>query len=284
MAGSLAVPAIYKKLYPGANKERYRKLLIYQPATFMISAILLAFSIIALRNNLYGNASADQADSITSSDQSPNLNQYDVLEVMKGNTVNINLNDNPTNVKLIGITLFESSNTGQNSCYQKQSSSKLSSYLNGKKVELESDDALVDKSNDNALLRYIRIDNNNVNEYMIASGYAKASSGVANYRYRDDFLAAQAQAKEENLGLWSGNLCKPPAPAKPAAQSATGSLIPNNSSISKKASHNKHAPVKSGSGHHDENESEEFKSREENNDVDSCKGLSILQLITLQNC
>ena len=76
-------------------------------------------------------------------------------------------------------------------------------------MKLESDSTQGDKDKYSRLLRYIFLeDGTNFNKMMISDGYAFEYTYQSNpYKYRDEFILAQKEARENQRGLWSPSAC-----------------------------------------------------------------------------
>jgi endonuclease YncB( thermonuclease family) len=236
------------------------KILIYRPAVALIFLIFIATAAIGLDNTQFNDSSALPSNASFDMDYSgntyPPYDQYAVGKIAAANSAEIAINGVNTPVKLIGVVAWQNTkDKQQDACYQKLSSSRLGGYIKNKRVELEGDDSVLDKNRDNALLRYIRLDASNINEEMVASGYAKASAGITNYKYRSEFLAAQAQAQHDKLGFWSGTLCPSTIVKTPVSQSA-GSLSYPTQSSSRVSSPTKNSSSKTSRNNDDKQSSE----------------------------
>ncbi len=122
---------------------------------------------------------------------------YLVSKVIDGDTFKLSTGES---VRLIGI---DSTELGQ--AYSDEAKNYLANLIEGREVLLEKDVSEYDKYN--RLLRYVYlpIDNNNylfVNVEMISSGCAYAWSYPPDIKYASDFLKAQDEAQQNNIGLW----------------------------------------------------------------------------------
>ena len=137
----------------------------------------------------------------------PELNQsyHNVINVVDGDTIDVNINGETKRIRLIGIDAPEMS---ENECYNNESFEKIKELLLNKKVSLEVDSTQDDKDKYNRLLRYVFLeDGTNLNLYMIKNGYAVEYTYNKPYKYQLEFKEAQALAKSETKGLWNETSC-----------------------------------------------------------------------------
>lgn len=131
---------------------------------------------------------------------------YNVVRVVDGDTIIVNINNNEERVRMIGIDTPESvhSDSSKNTEEGKLASNFTTALLTDQKVYLEYDKTSRDKYN--RLLAYIYIKNGNeylfVNNYIILSGYAYPMTVEPNNKYADLFLKSFEQARENKNGLW----------------------------------------------------------------------------------
>lgn len=104
-------------------------------------------------------------------------------------------------VRLIGINAPEKDRP-----FYLESKNALSSLINDKSVELESD--VKDFDDYGRLLRYVYIDDEFVNAEMIEMGFANTFTVPPNLRYAELFLSLEKNAIESDSGLWSSSAVK----------------------------------------------------------------------------
>lgn len=123
---------------------------------------------------------------------------YYVSRVLDGDTIEI---DGGVKVRYIGIDTPETVDPRKAvQCYGKEASNKNKELVDGKKVRLEKDVSETDKYG--RLLRYVYLDSVFVNQYLVAEGFAKASSYPPDVKYQEIFRAAEKSARESSKGLW----------------------------------------------------------------------------------
>jgi len=123
-----------------------------------------------------------------------------VKYVIDGDTVILS---DDTHLRLIGIDtpeLNEKSNKSAE-CFAVKSKDFLAKLLIDKKITLEKDTSETDKYG--RLLRYIYLDDVFVNLALVKAGFAQVLTVPPDVRFKDDFLKAQKEAKDQKLGLWS---------------------------------------------------------------------------------
>lgn len=132
----------------------------------------------------------------------PTAQLYDVVRVVDGDTIIVNVNGVEERIRLIGIDTPESVHPDptQNNRYGTIASDYTKNLLTGKKVSLELDVQERDKYG--RLLAYVYLDGVMVNKTLLQAGMAQVSTYPPNVKYVDDFLALQKTARDNNVGLW----------------------------------------------------------------------------------
>jgi micrococcal nuclease len=125
-----------------------------------------------------------------------------VVIVNDGDTVSVLINKKREKVRLIGIDAPE---IGQKP-WGEEAKRYLESIINtsGWKVKIEFGVEKTDRYG--RILAYIRTtDGSLINLMMIRSGYAMLYTVPPNVKYTEEFIKAQAEAREKRLGMWSEN-------------------------------------------------------------------------------
>lgn len=132
-----------------------------------------------------------------------------VTKVVDGDTIKVLIDGTSKTVRLIGIDAPESVHPSKSiQCFGKEASKKLNEILLDQSVSLKSDTSQGDVDKYGRLLRYILLkDGINVNNLMIADGYAFEYTYSAPYVYQAMFKASEKYAKDHNLGLWNRSVC-----------------------------------------------------------------------------
>jgi len=123
-----------------------------------------------------------------------------VVEVYDGDTFGVIINNKREKVRLTGIDAPE---TGQPPW-----GAKAKQYLHtlvgeaGRQVKLEFDVEQRDKHG--RILAYLRTpDGKHINLFMVKNGYAVLYTVPPNVRYANELTAAQTEAREKKIGIWS---------------------------------------------------------------------------------
>lgn len=132
-----------------------------------------------------------------------NLNEYEVVRVVDGDTIVVNYNGTNEKVRLIGVDTPESvhPNESKNTEEGVITSNYTKERLTGKTVKLEFDVQERDKYG--RLLAYVYLDGYMYNKELLEKGYAKVATYPPNVKYVEDFTKLQEKAREEKVGLWN---------------------------------------------------------------------------------
>lgn len=129
-----------------------------------------------------------------------------VIKVVDGDTIDVEINGQNFVVRFIGIDTPETVDPRRPvGCFGKEASGKTKELLSGKQVILQKDVSDTDKYN--RLLRYVFLPLDSgqmlfVNDYLVRTGYAKVITYPPDVKYSKQFLEAQIEARQKNLGLW----------------------------------------------------------------------------------
>jgi micrococcal nuclease len=135
---------------------------------------------------------------------------YQVVKVVDGDTIKVNINGKIETIRLIGLDtpeIVDPRKTVQ--CFALEASNKAKEVLTNKNIRLEADKTQGDRDKYGRLLRYVFLEDNTFyNKLMIAEGYAHEYTYQSNpYQYQTDFILAEKSARENQLGLWSPTTC-----------------------------------------------------------------------------
>ena len=126
-----------------------------------------------------------------------------VERVIDGDTVALS---NGERVRYIGIDTPETVHPGEKvQCLGKESSEKNRELVQGKNVMLVRDVSDLDRYG--RLLRYVYVDDIFVNEQLVRSGFAYASSFPPDVAKQKIFEAAESEARQNKQGLWAEGVC-----------------------------------------------------------------------------
>lgn len=147
-----------------------------------------------------------------------------VTRVVDGDTIEIDLQGQKYKVRLILVDTPETKHPNKGVEYfGKEASDFTTSQLSGKTVYLQKDVSETDKYG--RLLRYVwierpasdnptadEVESKCFNAMLLAGGYAKIATFPPDVKYVDLFRSLESQARQSNMGLWSGQDSKPSAP------------------------------------------------------------------------
>ncbi|OGK19752.1 hypothetical protein A3D80_03330 [Candidatus Roizmanbacteria bacterium RIFCSPHIGHO2_02_FULL_40_13b] len=132
--------------------------------------------------------------------QRPQINQtFLVTRIIDGDTFEIQTRQK---VRLIGIDTPELNTSTKKvpGCFGIQAKEKLSELIFNKQVRLMKDISETDRYG--RLLRYVYFGENFINQDLIEQGFALASTFPPDVKYKEVFLKAQTEARENMRGLW----------------------------------------------------------------------------------
>ena len=129
-------------------------------------------------------------------------NLYEVVRVVDGDTVILNIDGKKTRVRLIGIDTPESValDKSRNVKQGKTASEYTKHLLEYKKVRLEYDDEKQDIYD--RKLGYLFLDNEFINEKLLKEGMAKLYTKTTNQKYAERLKKAEQYAKDNKKGFW----------------------------------------------------------------------------------
>lgn len=154
---------------------------------------------------LIGCAAAPATD-FPEEELSPELaGAYDIVRVVDGDTIIVDIDGEETRVRLIGIDTPESvnPNAAKNTEMGEIASAYTKELLSHKTVYLEYD---IDKTDDyDRTLAYVYLSDGvtMVNALLMENGYASIMTIQPNSKYADTFYELQKEAQKEKIGIWS---------------------------------------------------------------------------------
>jgi len=116
-----------------------------------------------------------------------------VVQVIDGDTIDVNLNGQQVRVRYVGVNTPER----DQSCYSEARAAN-SSMVSGQTVTLVRDTSDTDQYG--RLLRYIYVGDTFVNEQLIRGGWAEVVVYQPDDQYADDFRRLEQQAAQAGLG------------------------------------------------------------------------------------
>lgn len=158
-----------------------------------------------------GASQSEEHDKNEQSDDRSTLERsgpYTVHSVVDGDTINVDTGDTVEPVRLIGIDTPEvDSPYTDEECYGLEASARATELLDGQQVYLKSDSSQDNRDVYDRLLRYVVLDDTNINQLLIDEGYAFEYTFREAYYYQDEFKQSERQASDANRGLWAADTC-----------------------------------------------------------------------------
>lgn len=128
-----------------------------------------------------------------------------VIRVIDGDTIVVALNHKPETIRLLGINTPETVKPNSPiECFGPEASNRAKELLMDKIVRLESDPSQDDRDKFHRQLRYVFLNNLNVNDTLVRDGFAREYTFKVPYKYQKQFKADQRAAKKNQIGLWGG--------------------------------------------------------------------------------
>lgn len=180
-----------------------------------ILGVLVGIWIFSLQTNKSISERVDMSKEVVVAEVSPTPSTenkkdfYEVIKVSDGDTIQIMVNDKKQTVRMIGVDTPESVDPRRPvQCFGEKASQKTSDLLLNKKVSLESDTTQGDVDKYKRLLRYVFLeDGTNVNKLLIEQGFGHQYTYNKPYKYREEFIKAETEARENKKGLWADGAC-----------------------------------------------------------------------------
>ena len=153
------------------------------------------------------SSSLDQEDNSVS--QEEGAQTYQVMKVVDGDTMDVNIDGQVSRLRVIGIDTPETVDPRKSvQCFGIEASNKAKEILAGQYVTIESDPTQGDKDKYKRLLRYVYLpDGTDYGLFMVSNGYAHEYTYNIPYEKQSDYRQAEADARSNNRGLWSPSTC-----------------------------------------------------------------------------
>lgn len=134
---------------------------------------------------------------------------YPVTEVVDGDTIEVDIDGDAEQVRLIGIDAPELVHPDRSpECYAQEASGRAEELIEGEEVVLLPDYTQDDRDKYGRLLRYVFLgDGTHINLQLLEEGMAYEYTHQAPYRYLDEFVAAEEEARDNGDGLWHPDTC-----------------------------------------------------------------------------
>lgn len=129
-------------------------------------------------------------------------NLVDVVRVVDGDTIVVDLNEKQEKVRFLLIDTPESvhRDASKNTEFGKIASDFTKNLLENQKVSLEFDVAERDRYG--RLLAYVYLDDEMINETLLKEGMAKVTVFQPNVKYVDRFRELEKEARDNKIGIW----------------------------------------------------------------------------------
>jgi micrococcal nuclease len=138
--------------------------------------------------------------------ESTDLLAAEVIQVYDGDTIQVSILNTRETVRLIGIDTPETKGkyNKKDEYYGKEAANFLKDLIpKGTSIYLEADEENRDQYD--RLLRYVWLDQEKevfINLILLEKGYAETMFFEPNTKYYDLFKNAEAEAKDNNIGMW----------------------------------------------------------------------------------
>lgn len=135
---------------------------------------------------------------------------FEVIKVVDGDTIKVEMNGVTETIRLIGANTPESVDPRREvQCFGLEASKKTKDILMNKKIRLELDATQDFRDKYGRLLAYVFLeDGTNLNKRLIEEGYAYEYTYKLPYKYQNEFKVAQKYAESNKLGLWADGACE----------------------------------------------------------------------------
>ena len=143
----------------------------------------------------------------------PQLETGTVVRVLDGRTIFVQVGKTEVEVRYIGVVTPEYGHPWYDLVTEVNRN-----WVVGKEVDLERD--RVDTDAQGRLLRYVYLEGAMVNAALIAVGLGSATTGQ-NVRYAEGFRRLEADAREEQLGIWATEDEESPTPTNKSPDRST---------------------------------------------------------------
>jgi len=174
----------------------------------------------------YIQRASDTTSSTTLDLQGSKDELYNVIRVIDGDTVSVDIHGVNTTLRLIGINTPEVVDPRRTvECFGREASAEAKSILSGARVRIEKDPTQGELDKYGRLLAYVFLESGTFfNKYMIEEGYAYEYTYNIPYKYQNEFKNAQKKAKKRARGLWAPGVCDSFGTAAPTS-SGTNTTI-----------------------------------------------------------
>lgn len=154
--------------------------------------------------NYYGMSAQSLAETEAETERVALNGTYEVIRVVDGDTIIVDVDGEEVRVRLIGVDTPESVSTdeSQNTTEGKEASEYTTEQLTGKPVYLEYDEGLTDTYERTLAYVYLEDGKTMFNKTLLEQGYARVMTVEPNTKYEEEFEALEAAAEEAGAGFW----------------------------------------------------------------------------------
>mgnify|MGYP003981949753 CR=1 FL=1 len=132
-----------------------------------------------------------------------------VLYVIDGDTIGVSIDGKEHRVRLIGIDAPEVAYVEENKegeCFADESTEKLKELILNKEIILINDSLSDNKDKYNRLLRYVYLDDLDINAKLIENGYAKSFLFFP-FDKQEEYSTLDGLAQLQAFGLYDSDIC-----------------------------------------------------------------------------
>ncbi len=196
---------INSEVHPNSSDSMNRNVLL---AIFITSVVLISSysgKISQIEVNQQNSQSTSVAVPRLPFANVSDLRDAEVVKVVDGDTIDVQMNGVVERIRLIGIDTPETKDPRKPvQCFGPEASKKAKDLLSGKKVFLEADASQGDRDKYGRLLRYVFLeDGTDFNWFMISEGFAREYTYKSPYKHQAQFRQAEINAHFSKKGLWS---------------------------------------------------------------------------------
>ena len=159
-----------------------------------LSKLLIILAALALIVPLFAVLFDSPAPTVRPATPPPRI-EARVVEVISGNTIRVEIDDQIAVVRYIGVGI-----TGPSDEFYDISATVNQRWVGDRLVELEADST--DSDPEGRLLRYVWVGGAMVNAAIIASGLGQHVNNDGNDRYSRSFSEIENNARSRQLGMW----------------------------------------------------------------------------------
>lgn len=143
-------------------------------------------------------------------DESGLMGPFEVVKVVDGDTVHVQVGDNIEKLRFLGVDTPESVKPNSPvECFGKEASEFTKNSLLGEMVRLEFDSTQAERDKYGRLLVYIYLaDGRMFNEILLTEGYANRYYSRVPILMADEFDNILDKARESERGLWGDKECE----------------------------------------------------------------------------